>query len=775
MTPSARPGSRAARSSSKGSWQHPPPSGRPTRGWLRTAVRIVLVVPALLVFAAALLLFSYAFTSVPLPSDLDLAPTMVYDVRGEEIGELQQQATRDDVSLVDLPSHVADSVLAAEDARFYDHRGVSIPGIARAAYTNVRHGEIRQGGSTISQQYVKNLTGAADDTFLRKINEAVLAVKLERRYAKDEILELYLNSIYFGRGAYGIQAAARAYFGVDAADLSPEQAALIAGVIPAPSALDPARDPAGAEERYAYVLRRLGEEGLVSPDELARMRDDYPDVEPSRVIVSRRAPFFLAMVEKELADTLGPERVHRGLAVRTSLDLRMQDAAERAYREAFEDWVVPEDAVRPTGALVALDPETGGIRALVGGQDYASDQYNLAVGGPRGLGRQPGSTFKTFGLAAWMVRGYSADTMFDAPAQVTFTAEELGADEPWEPRNFGDADLGRITLREATWRSANTAFARLAVDLGPSDVLDTARRAGIDPGGKLRPDPALVLGTGEVTPLRLAEAYNTFASGGIHRAPASVLEVSSNGDLLLSTNTDGRQAVDEQVAYHVSDVLQGVLGSGTGTAAAIDRPAAGKTGTTSNNADAWFAGYTPDLTAVVWMGHRDDNQPMHDAPTGGGFPAELWAAFMSEALAEFEATPFPEPMSDLKVVGALPDCPPGQELVPADADDPDGEMVCVAVETDEQPEDEPADEPEDEVGDDPDREPAAEPEDPDDPEDDAGEDEGDGEGGEPDDEPEPPEDTDADDDPDELDEGGADEDEGGDADDDPDDGDDGAA
>ena len=649
---------------------------------------LLLVVPAFALLAAGAVLASYLVAAVPLPAEQVRAPTVVTDLHGEPFGELRQREAPGDVVLADLPPHVIDAVLASEDAGFYTHRGVSVLGILRAAYANVTQGGIRQGGSTISQQYIKNLTGEMDDTLLRKVNEAVLAVKLERRYDKDEILTLYLNSIYFGRGAYGIQAASQAYFGVDAVALSPEQAALLAGIIPAPSAWDPSVQPEQAASRYRRTIERLLDEGWISAAEAGRMRAWALEVDEPSPIVAERAPFFLAMVERELVELVGDEQVYRGLEIRTTLDPRLQDLAEERYQAAFDGYEQREvgaGATAPTGALIALDPATGGVRAVVGGRNYAEDQFNLAVGGPQGDGRGAGSTFKPFALAAWLERGWSPESRVDSPAELSYTAEELGIEEPWTVANYADVEHGVLSVREAMWRSSNTAYARVAVEAGPDRVAEVAARAGAGRAERLTADPSLVLGTADVTPLEVATGYNTFAAGGVYRTPTTVQTVLRDGEVIYEAGSEAEQRLTPEVAHTLSDVLRGVIEQGTGAAARIGRPAAGKTGTTEGFGDAWFAGYTPDLTAVVWMGNRNDRHTIAGEPTGGGLPAELWAAFMQAALEGTPPSDFP-PASGAFVEQHLaapepPVCAEGEILVPADPADPEGTLVCAPDES----------------------------------------------------------------------------------------------
>ena len=676
---------------------------RPTkRPWYRRPIAALLALPILLLGFGGLVLFFYFFTSVPLPDDIGISPTLILDTNGHEVGTLQAETSREDIELDELPDHVVNAVLAAEDAGFYEHGGVSFVGIFRAAIRNVTSGEISQGGSTISQQYVKNITTDKEKSILRKVREAALAVKLEQNYSKDQILEFYLNSIYWGRGAYGVEAAAKAYFDKPADKLMPAQAALLAGIIAAPSAYDPADNPKAAHERYAYVLRQMVEKQWMESAKAGRLTASPPKTRRSKSVVFKRAPFFLQMVKNELEEEFedDPEAIYRGLVVTTTLDVRMQDAAEAAYAESFVD-----SDIRPSGALVAVDNKTGGIRALVGGKNYAKSQLNLATG----QGRQPGSTFKPFALAAWIDQGNHPDSYFDGPAEIEFSPEEINeklgreqALEPWPVSNYEEADYGELSLREATWKSVNTVYAQLVLEVDPQNMRDMAERAGIK--RELAAVPSLVLGTSEVTPVQLTQAFSTFASGGTRHKAHTVEEIRRDGDTIYDAPTKGDDtALSRQVALTVTDVLRGVIESGTGVAANIGRPAAGKTGTTQSHGDAWFVGYTPQITATVWMGNVGNNQPMEGEYTGGSVPAATWAAFMSEAMDGMEIQDFPEPsLEGLEITRPAPpsETPCGRGETRSEPSDGSSESVCVPkparteAPVTEEPEPEPTEKPE---------------------------------------------------------------------------------
>ncbi|MGH8906588.1 MAG: transglycosylase domain-containing protein [Egibacteraceae bacterium] len=615
--------------------------------WLRRIIVSTLLFPVLTVGFALTALFFYFFNAVPLSADIGSKPTVILDSTGQvEFATLSPEFAREEVAIGELCQkgrrHVCDAVLAAEDAGFYQHRGVSVPGIVRAALRNLLKGQIAQGGSTISQQYIKTVTGDDERTPLRKIREAALAMKLEREYSKDEILELYLNSIYFGRGAYGIQAAAQAYFNVDAKDLSVAQAAQLAGVIPAPSAYDPVENPEAAARRYRYVIDRMLALTWLDPVTADQLLAAPPRTQEREDISFNDAPFYLDIVRRELERELGDE-IYTGLRVTTTLDLGVQKHAQEAYDEAFA-------AIDPTGALVALDPRTGGIVALVGGENYQTDQFNLAT-----APRQAGSTFKLFTLAAWIEDGKSPDSYFDAPAKIVLPGVDNGED--WTVNNYEKIAYPPISLRRATWDSVNTVYAQVQQQVGPRATADIASRAmGREGKDAFPPFASLVLGTAEITPLQLAEAYNTFASGGIHRSAFAVVEARRDDTVVYRHHDAGERVISKKAAWGVTDVLKGVLTDGSGWRARFGRVAAGKTGTTQDYGDAWFAGYTPTLTAVVWMGNRDNNHTMPGEPTGGDLPAITWGRFMSATLRGIQAQSFPKPdLGDLIVVRESPE------------------------------------------------------------------------------------------------------------------------
>ncbi len=525
------------------------------------------------------------------------------------------------------------AAVAAEDRNFYRHKGISMAGVVRAAFVNLFAGEIKQGGSTITQQYVKNAFVGRQRTFTRKAREAVIAMKLERTWDKNEILTAYLNTIYFGRGAYGIQAAARAYFAVDASRLNLEQAALLAGIIRAPEALDPSRKPEAAKKARARVLRAMAEERFITEDERAVAAAAEFKILPRRVAFTGSAPYFLEAVRRELVRRFGETVVLRGgLRVQTTLNSTMQQAAEQAVRKTLDR---PTD---PETALVSVDPKTGSVRAMVGGRDFVKRKFNMATQARR----QPGSAFKPVILAALLEQGGTLNDRFRAPGTITL---DTGG-QTWKLSNYDRKNYGSLSVLDATANSVNTVYAQMILQAKPEAAVDIAKRLGIT--SELEPVAALALGTEEVTPLELTGAYATLANDGKRARVHLIARVDdAGGRERYRFSESATEEIPQRVARLVTQALERVIESGTGTRADIGRPAAGKTGTTENHRDAWFAGYTPDLATAVWMGFPDGTKTMQNVRgmkvVGGSFPARIWKAFMMEALEGVPPQAFPDP------------------------------------------------------------------------------------------------------------------------------------
>ncbi|MEX1164912.1 MAG: transglycosylase domain-containing protein, partial [Nitriliruptor sp.] len=650
----------------------------PSRPWWKRWYVALLVLPAIALAAIGLLLFFLVFSSIPLPGDIAVTASTVLDIDGEEVGNLSEAANQELVEFSTIPEHTRQAVMAAEDRGFYDHNGISATGIARALFTNVRGGGVQQGGSTITQQYIKNAALSPEQTYTRKVQEAALAIKLERAYEKDEILGFYLNSVYWGRGAIGIESAAQVYFGVPASDLDVNQSATLAGILPAPEAWDPIENPERADERRRFALRGMLEEGWLDQaahDELVEA--GLPEVSQRANVDLGPNAYYLDAVRRVL--TAQPEfqgnELYRGLRVHTELDQRLQAAAQEELTRAVSEG--PTDS----GAIVTVDPRTGGVRALVGGPDAREQSLNTALVSPR----QPGSTFKAFTLQAFTEAGNSPETRFSAPAEI----DVEGADDV-TISNFGGTTFGEQTVYQATASSTNTVYYQMQEEAGRERVIEAAGRAGLPrakdeefyptdaalrpDGTTMAPNPSLTLGPTEFTPLEMASAFGTFAAEGVHVDPHLIVRVEDpDGRVVWEPAREEEQSVELNVSRVVTQGLRGVITSGSGTAADIGRPAAGKTGTTQESRDAWFVGYVPQLATSVWLGNLDNSQIEGEA-TGGGLAAPLWGAYMARAVDGLEVEDFVAPdLSSLDGGEPEPDeeCPEGYAFgdPPTEADE----------------------------------------------------------------------------------------------------------
>lgn len=563
--------------------------------------------------------------------------SQILDVKGDLISAVSQE-NRIPVPLEDVSIYLREAIVAVEDARFYQHRGIDPAGLARALYRNIQAGRIVEGGSTITQQLAKNLYLDPGRTIGRKLEEVVLAVQLERKYTKDEILEMYLNQIYFGEGAYGVEAAARLYFNKPAKDLGLAESAMLAGIPRAPSLYNPVRSMEAAKARQATVLSRMEELGLISPEEARTAGEGYLQPVPNRASF-KKAPHFTAEIIKYFEHNYpdGLELLYSGgLLIYTTLDLKAQEAAEKALAQGLAGSDPELD-----GALVAVDPRSGAVRAMAGGRDYARSQFNRAV-----AKNQPGSTFKPFLYAAALERGYTAGS--------TIVCEPVSFRDPgggtYQPRDFqGDYHYRAFTLKEALYTSDNVVAVRLNQQLGPATAASYARIMGIE--SEVRPVLSLPLGTSEVTPLEMAGAYATLANRGVKVEPYYIQKVvDRSGRILEQHRPRLEQALDERTAYIVTDMLTGVLSPG-GTAAnvagTVGRPAAGKTGTTEKYREAWFVGYTPELAASVYIGYDEKNKNV--GRSGSQVAAPVWAGFMREALEGVPVSDFPVPEGIIRV------------------------------------------------------------------------------------------------------------------------------
>ena len=531
------------------------------------------------------------------------------------------------------------AIVATEDKRFYEHRGIDIRGMGRAFWADIRNNAAVQGGSTITQQFVKNQLTGSQRSITRKLKEAALAWQLEQRWSKDKILTAYLNTIYFGNGAYGVERAARTYFGHDALKLTPPQAALLAGIPQDPSLYDPVAHPRAAEARRTVVLRLMLQQGVIGLADYRRyVKAPMPrpqDVHLSGVM--GQAPYFGEYVKQQLIRKLGAKRVFgSGFRVYTTIDLRLQKLAN----DAIHKWLPSPDG--PQAALVTINPSTGAVLAMVGGSNFHQSQFNLAVQGER----QPGSSFKPFVLATALKQGIAPQTTFTSKPVSIFLGNKY-----WYVHNYEGEYLGPIDLVKAISASDNSVFAQLTRVVGPAGVAKTARQLGIS--SPLRSYFAIGLGAEAVNPLEMARAYGSFANGGYRidgaafgNEPRAVTRINDvAGDEVYDNAPVKKQVLTPAEDELMTQLLQGVVTSGTGTAAALpDRPVAGKTGTTENYGDAWFVGYTPQLVTAVWVGYPNSLRPMlteyHGrAVAGGTFPAQIWKTFMESAFTELRSAP----------------------------------------------------------------------------------------------------------------------------------------
>ena len=640
-----------------------------------------LAVPVLAIVAGTLIGLVYAFARVPLPDQVPTAQTSVFlDSSGKhEIGTLTAQENRRVVPFAQIPLVMRRAALAAEDRDYYQHGAVSWRGLARATLANLLRRRISEGGSTITQQYVRNAFPGVgrERTIFRKLKEAVIASKLERRYSKDQILGFYLNTVYFGRNAYGVDAAARTYFStpgrrVTVRKLNAQQAALLAGVIRSPEFYGKRQNATSVKARRNFVLQAMAARGWLSPKQAAAAMKAPLGVnwksQPGGILHSK-APYFLEKVRQYLVDKYGAEAVDLGgLRVQTTIDLGMQAEAEAAVKGVLDQ---PGD---PRAALVAIDPQTGAVRAMYGGPGYQHDKFvylNYATDSRR----QAGSTMKPFVLAQALVEGYSVESVFPAPAHLV-----AGDGQTYD--NFGNVGYGALTLLEATKHSVNTVYVQLTEKVGASNVAELAKRAGMAPElgagiprrpgaielektPRLLPVIPLGLGSGDVTTLQLTSAFGTFANRGVHH-PAYLVEKlwDANHRVIEQRdhNAPGTQVLAPNVADTVNLALRGVVEGGTGTGARLpDRQVAGKTGTTTDYKDARFAGYTPNLVASVWLGY-DNNTKKQSRPLlnihglasvqGGSLPATIWQRFMAQATRDLPVQPFVEPQLGGIVLGS---------------------------------------------------------------------------------------------------------------------------
>ena len=574
--------------------------------------------------------------------------TFVYAADGSLLGSIPAERNRQPVSAADMSGWIRSATVAVEDRRFFEHGGVDVEGIARAAVADIKAGSVVEGGSTITQQLVRNLYISRERTVQRKVKEACLATKLDGVWSKDRILTTYLNQVFFGNQAYGIEAAAQTYFSKHAKQLSLSESALLAGLTKAPSLYDPFTAPSRALARRAVVMRAMLDTGAVTRKRFRKAMRSELGLRPGRLYSQIREPYFFGYVRDRLIQVYGAETVRSGgLSVYTTIVPRYQRLAEKAIRDTMNQ---PTD---PAGALISISPRTGAIRAMAAVvPNRPKNEFNLLSQARR----QPGSTFKTFVLAAAVEMGINPDSTYYVSAPFTYRIRAAGNCDDgswWCVHTYANDYYGWSSIRSATIRSDNTVYAQLTLDVTPERVAEVARRMGVRSPLDVRGAyvPSIGLGSVAVSPLDLASAYATLAAGGVYAEPTAIRRV-----VLADGREDSdagwgvpkrRRAISEGTAAVVTRILEQNVQQGTGVRAAFGRPAAGKTGTNEEHADAWFAGYTPDLATTVWIGYTKGEIPMENvhgiAVSGGSFPAEIWRLFMQPALDGTDPVSFPEP------------------------------------------------------------------------------------------------------------------------------------
>jgi penicillin-binding protein 1A len=647
--------------------RHAAPKGsKPKKGFFRRFWWVFVATPLLMlavVFGALVI----AYERIQLPKALPpIQTSYLYDSAGHQLAALHGSVDRKIVPLGKISINLQNAVIATEDAGFYSNNGIDVRGIVRAAFTDLLHGSSVQGASTITEQLVKNvyagtyvrnangITTYVDPprTVREKIREALLAIKLEHRFTKKEILARYLNTVYFGHGAYGAEAAAETYFGKHAGQLTPLESATLAGVLHAPTLYDPITSPYDNKFRRDYALDQMVHFGYLKAWKEAALKaqpccgtvKDTSD----QLNTPYGSAYFVDYTRQYLFNKYGSAKVYGGgLQVKTSLNMTMQKAAWDAVHKDLP-FTTSTGRNNPSAAVVSIDPQTGQILAMVGGRDFNKSQLNLATF-QGGTGRESGSAFKAFTLASALENGYALDKYWTGPTEITIDNPICdGPDGPWEVINAGDEEAGTFTLLQATEHSVNTVFAQVISQLGPEKAVDMAHRLGIK--SSLPDVCAVTLGSVAVNPLEMTNAYATLDAQGKYHAATPLVSISnSQGTSLGSVASKGKQVVDPDIANQVTYALRYVVLGGTGYVANLGaRPVAGKTGTANLNVDAWFCGYTVQLATCVWVGWPQGEIPLVDiegVPSvyGGTIPALIWHDYMQVAAAQYPIESFPYP------------------------------------------------------------------------------------------------------------------------------------
>jgi len=626
-----------------------------------------------LILGIGLLLKKYFFELPAIEVLEEYTPSLAtrfYDINGELISELFTER-RVLAELKDIPVDLQNATIAIEDIQFFKHWGIDLRGLVRAFLVNLKAGRIAQGGSTITQQLAKLLFLTPKRTWERKIKELILTLQLEYRYSKQEILQMYLNQTYFGSGAYGVEAAAHTFFGKPVKELNLAECALLAGLPTRPTAYSPFLNPERAKIRQATVLRRMCKLGFITKEE-----EEKANAEPLNLWVPTLpiavAPYFIEYLRQELETKYGYQMVYKGgLQVYTTLDLRLQKIAEKVTEERLSEFDLRKSLSRPSteergstetikaqGALLCLDPKTGQIKALVGGRSFSESQFNRATQARR----QPGSAFKPFIYLAGLENGFLPMTIIeDTPVvyikegydwrlvatttDFTQMNPEFLPDDPekiWLPQNYHEKYYGPVLFRKALEYSLNVCAVKVLEKIRPQAVIPYARKLGI--ASPLYANLSLALGTNEVTLLEMVSAFATFANLGIRVKPYGIIRVEDQQGNILEKNLPQEEEIfNPTIMYLITNLLRGVIENGTGRYARwLNRPAAGKTGTTNDFTDAWFIGYTPQLVCGVWVGY-DDRRTLGNRMSGGVLACPIWTKFMKEALSKEPVLDFPVP------------------------------------------------------------------------------------------------------------------------------------
>ena len=581
----------------------------------------------------------YGFSSLFAPPNMDEtlipdAASQFYDINGNVIYTTLSEERRVPVSIDKIPKHVQQAFIAIEDNRFYEHSGIDYRGTARALVSTLSGREV-QGGSTITQQLAKNAFLTQERSIIRKIKEAFIAKELEHKYTKDEILTMYLNQIYFGQGAYGIESASLYYFGKHVQNLDIAEAATLAAIPKSPNYYNPFENPKESKNRQELVIDQMVKYGFISADSAAKAKAKKMVYSTSHKQQNNPRGYFFDMISQKVIAEVGADALYKGgLKIYTTLDMDMQLAAEKAMRHLPNYYTDSKKLTQPQMALAAVDPKTGYVKAMIGGR--GQDKFNratLAV-------RQPGSAFKPFVYLTAMQNGFT-------PASIIEDKEEEFA-KGWKPQNSDMQWHGKVSLRTALKRSLNVPTIKLAREVGVDKIVANVERMGIttlvDSGAYSDVNLAMALGglSKGVNPLEMASAYGVLATNGLYNKPIALLKiVDRDGKVLYQAKPQSKRVVDAASAYLTTNMLEDVLVSGTGGGMGIGRPAAGKTGTTDTYIDAWFVGYTPDLSTAVWVGD-DNNKPMQRM-YGSGAPLSIWHEFMINALASTPRTGFSNP------------------------------------------------------------------------------------------------------------------------------------